>query len=500
MEGIATAVPVADAVIGHAATTLRRTPARVAPAIDVRRRHILLTAAAVALDALCVGAAYALADVLNRSRLPESVPALPDGPWGYATAALWLPVLAFYGLYDRSRLGAPSEEARRLFHAVAVSVGLVMAASFAFEIEIARGWIAAVWLAGLLTMAAGRLAQRHLVGALQARGVLGTAVLIVGTNSEARGIARSLIRQRALGHCPVAFAATEPSPFQTVDGLPVLAGSLDELPAAVASSGASSVIVAGTAIDASELSGVYRSLQPLDIDIRVSAALPEVAASRVVVEPLDGVAVLLVRRPQLSHAQAQLKRVVDVVGSIALLAITAPLLVAIALAVRVSSGRSVIFRQVRVGEGGRPFVIHKFRTMVPDAEIRLDEVVQLNEADGLLFKVADDPRVTRVGKILRRWGLDELPQLWDVLRGGMSLVGPRPPLPHEAARYDEWVKGRLKVKPGITGLWQVNGRHELSFADYVRYDLFYVENWSLALDLYCIARTIPALVGRRGAY
>jgi lipopolysaccharide/colanic/teichoic acid biosynthesis glycosyltransferase len=158
----------------------------------------------------------------------------------------------------------------------------------------------------------------------------------------------------------------------------------------------------------------------------------------------------------------------------------------------------VLFRQRRVGRGGREFTIHKFRSMVPDAERRLAGLAERNEADGLLFKLSRDPRVTRVGRVLRAWSLDELPQLLDVLRGDMSLVGPRPPLPAEAARYDAWLRDRLRVKPGVTGLWQVSGRHRLCFEDYVRYDLFYVENWSLAMDLFILLKTIPTVLRPSG--
>jgi lipopolysaccharide/colanic/teichoic acid biosynthesis glycosyltransferase len=167
--------------------------------------------------------------------------------------------------------------------------------------------------------------------------------------------------------------------------------------------------------------------------------------------------------------------------------------------VRLSGPGPILFRQRRVGQDGREFTLHKFRSMVRDAEQRLGSLSASNESDGLLFKMRDDPRITRVGKVLRNWSLDELPQLLDVLRGDMSIVGPRPPLPAEVANYDRWLRNRLRVKPGITGLWQVSGRHSLSFEDYVRYDLFYVENWSLALDLFISLRTIPAVLGRSGA-
>jgi lipopolysaccharide/colanic/teichoic acid biosynthesis glycosyltransferase len=175
-------------------------------------------------------------------------------------------------------------------------------------------------------------------------------------------------------------------------------------------------------------------------------------------------------------------------------------LLAVAIAVKVSSPGPVMFRQERVGRHGRPFVMHKFRSMYVDAEARLAQLQHLNDRDGVLFKMRDDPRVTPVGRFIRRYSLDELPQLFDVLLGTMSMVGPRPPLPREVARYHEDVRRRLLVKPGLTGLWQVSGRSDLSWEESVRLDLSYVENWFLGLDLSIIARTVRAVLARSGAY
>ncbi|MBV9284791.1 MAG: sugar transferase, partial [Acidimicrobiia bacterium] len=178
----------------------------------------------------------------------------------------------------------------------------------------------------------------------------------------------------------------------------------------------------------------------------------------------------------------------------------APVMGVLALAVRLTSPGPAFFRQDRVGKDGKHFRMYKIRSMVADAEDQLEELERTNGADGVLFKMRQDPRVTRLGGVLRRWGLDELPQLINVMKGDMSLVGPRPALPRETVKYTDRVRARLRVKPGLTGLWQVNGRHELPFADYIRYDLFYVENWSLGLDLYVIGKTVPALLARRGSY
>ena len=359
--------------------------------------------------------------------------------------------------------------------------------------------MALLFVSTLAATGTTRLAVRRVTRFLQARNLVGERVLVVGTNDEARALARTLARKQWLGYAPVGFAETSAGTVtDVVDSLPVT-GSVDDIAEAVLKADATSVIIAGTALAPGELAPLCARLQSLEVDVRVSAGLGQVAASRIRIEPLDGVAVLSVKRNQLTRGQSVVKRTVDIVGSASLLLATAPILAVLALLVRITSRGPAVFRQTRVGEAGKPFTIFKLRTMRTDAEALLGDLRDQNEADGVLFKMRHDPRITPLGRILRPLGLDELPQLWNVLRGEMSLVGPRPPLPSETQRYDQWVAGRLKVKPGITGLWQVNGRHELSFADYVRYDLFYVENWSLTLDLYVIAKTLPALLSRRGA-
>jgi exopolysaccharide biosynthesis polyprenyl glycosylphosphotransferase len=371
-------------------------------------------------------------------------------------------------------------------------------AIYVLHLDVPRSWLARLCVSAVACVAIARAAARKATHVLQAGGAVVERAVVIGTNEEARLIARTLLRQNWMGIRPVAFVATAGGSFDTVDELPV-AGSVDDVVEVVRRSGADRAILASTALPAGELARLTALLHGADVDLQISAGLPQVAASRVTVEALDGLPMLNVRRNQLSHRQAIVKRAIDILASSLLLALGAPLLAVLAVIVRATSTGPSLFRQTRVGEGGRTFTIFKFRTMVVDAEARKAELLAANEADGVLFKMQNDPRITRVGGTLRKLGLDELPQLINVLRGEMSLVGPRPPLPDETARYDEWVAGRLKVKPGITGLWQVNGRHELSFADYIRYDLFYVENWSVSLDLYVIARTLPALLARRGA-
>jgi exopolysaccharide biosynthesis polyprenyl glycosylphosphotransferase len=197
--------------------------------------------------------------------------------------------------------------------------------------------------------------------------------------------------------------------------------------------------------------------------------------------------------------RAWAKRTFDLIGAGTLLVLTLPIQCIVAIAVKLDSKGPVLFRQVRVGRDSEPFSVLKIRTMVVDAEARLAELRELNEADGPLFKMTDDPRITRVGRFLRVTSLDELPQLWNVMRGDMSLVGPRPALPHETEEWDALLTQRLRVKPGITGMWQVSGRSDTTFEDYTRLDLYYVDNWSLATDLAILAKTVPVVLLRKGA-
>jgi exopolysaccharide biosynthesis polyprenyl glycosylphosphotransferase len=453
------------------------------------RSRAAVVLATILADVIAVTAGYAVAGYAIGGRVLAV---------SLITVPVWIGCFSAYGLYDQRRLVAPSEEAGRLFHGVTVATIATVMAAFLLKVTVTRRSVAIVWLSCLLTVGLIRLARRKVIHLLHIRGYLGTRVLIVGSNDEGRSIGRTLLRQRWTGYRPLGFVQTGLGREDVgADPIPVV-GSLPDLPGIVRSHNAEAVILASTALDPGQLSDLCAGLDALGVETRISAGLPQVAASRVNIEPLDGVAMLSVRPNQLSAQQSAVKRVVDVAASLLLLVLLAPVMAVIALVVRLTSTGPIIFRQIRVGEGGTPFVIYKFRTMVADAELLRSGILDLNEADGPLFKVSRDPRVTGIGRFLRRFGLDELPQLYNVIRGEMSLVGPRPPLRGETERYDEWVRGRLRVKPGMTGLWQVSGGHELAFDDYVRYDLFYIANWSLALDLYILVRTVPALFRRRG--
>jgi exopolysaccharide biosynthesis polyprenyl glycosylphosphotransferase len=253
-------------------------------------------------------------------------------------------------------------------------------------------------------------------------------------------------------------------------------------------------------MDGVKLRRLAWELEKTGTDLCVAPALLDVAGPRTTVRPTAGLTLLHVDHPQLSGPRQVLKDLIDrCVAAVALLLLS-PLMLAIAVSIRLSDRGPALFRQTRVGKDGATFSMYKFRTMVVDAEQRLAGLRELNEFDGVLFKMRRDPRITKIGARLRKWSLDELPQLFNVLLGDMSLVGPRPPLPDEAARYADHVRRRLVVKPGLTGLWQVSGRSDLSWDESVRLDLRYVENWSLALDLQILWKTIAVALRGSGAY
>ncbi len=422
----------------------------------------------------------------------------PFRPVVFATVAIWPVVFAIYGLYDLRRPTHATAELRRLVNAAVMSVLLVVLITFETETDPRRELIPALLVICLVTVITGRLVTRRMTHTLNAHAITSQVTLIAGTNDEARALARTLQRRPWMGYRVCGFVEVSRSGLEVMDGIPVL-GTVEDIAPISAAHGVRAVIIAGSAAGGATLQLIDSALSA-DVNVRVSPGLPNLGAARVILEPIDGMALFSLRRHRFSRRQRVQKRCLDLFVTSIALVVSAPLMLGIAMLVRMSSPGPVLFRQRRVGAQERGFTIFKFRTMVVNADAQRDGLAAHNEADGLLFKMRRDPRVTKVGRLLRRTSLDELPQLFNVLRGEMSLVGPRPALPEEATRYAESQRARLRVKPGLTGLWQVNGRHDLAFEDYVRYDLFYVENWSLTMDLYILAKTIPALITARGSY
>jgi len=284
-------------------------------------------------------------------------------------------------------------------------------------------------------------------------------------------------------------------------GVPLL-GQLDDVATAVRRSGADTVAVTSSAeLDPTRLRRLAWELEGTATDLVVAPGLMEVAGPRLHIRPVTGLPLLHVEEPEFAGVRRLIKAAADRTVVAAALVLMAPVFLVIAAGVRLTSPGPVIFRQTRIGKNGREFTMLKFRSMYVDAEARRAELDSLNErSEGLLFKMKDDPRITRFGKVLRTFSLDELPQLANVLSGHMSLVGPRPPLPSEVALYDDDVRRRLLVKPGLTGLWQISGRSDLTWDESVRLDLRYVENWSLSLDLLILYKTAFVVARSAGAY
>jgi exopolysaccharide biosynthesis polyprenyl glycosylphosphotransferase len=337
-------------------------------------------------------------------------------------------------------------------------------------------------------------------------GTLAYRTLIVGANEEAMH-ALEAFRSPTLGFRPIGIVGKGSSIGQEVNGsdeelIQISAeavGDVDSLRRVIRELGVDCVFVASTAVTPEDMAQITKASRLEGIEARLSVNLPHILPTRLTLQPLDHLTVISLKSAHLSGGQAAAKRAVDILGALVGLLIMSIPLVAVALAIKTTSDGPILFRQVRVGKKGRPFTLLKFRTMITGAEGMLIDLRDRNEADGPLFKIREDPRVTSVGRWLRRWSLDEWPQLVNVLRGDMSLVGPRPPLPDEVGLYEDWQHGRLEVAPGITGLWQVEGRIELPFQEAVRRDIFYIENWSLSYDLFILAKTIPAILSRRGA-
>ncbi len=282
--------------------------------------------------------------------------------------------------------------------------------------------------------------------------------------------------------------------------MPVV-GDLEDTASVVRNLNAGTVAVLSCPeMDGVKLRTLAWELEKTGTDLCVAPALLDVAGPRTTVRPTAGLTLLHVDHPQLSGPRQVVKDLFDRCAAAFGLAVLSPLLLVIALIIRLSDNGPALFTQTRVGKGGETFKIYKFRTMVVDAEALLCEIREKNEFDGVLFKIRRDPRITAIGARLRKSSLDELPQLINVLRGEMSLVGPRPALPEEAAEYADHVRRRLVVKPGLTGMWQVNGRSELSWEETVRLDLRYVENWSFALDMQILWKTISVMLHGSGAY
>ncbi|MEV0395974.1 sugar transferase [Polymorphospora rubra] len=423
---------------------------------------------------------------------------------GPALVLVWLISLKLLHCYDDRVLGYGADEYRRVTSASLRLAATIAIAGYIADVGVARGFLAFAFALGIAGLLVARFAARKRLHRARSRGGgWSRQVLVVGDTAHVLELVHTLRREpyagyQVVGACiPDALLAPVP---QRLGDVPVV-GSFRGIPDAAAATGADTVAVTASGeLTATRLRRLGWQLEGTGIDLVLAPALTDVAGPRIHTRPVAGLPLIHVEAPEFRGARKFVKGLVDRSFSLIALTLALPVLAVIALAIKLDSRGPVIFKQVRVGQGGKEFGVYKFRTMVVNADALLAQLAASNETDGLMFKMRDDPRVTRTGRFLRKWSLDELPQLANVLFGHMSLVGPRPPLPSEVARYDGDVARRLLVKPGMTGLWQVSGRSDLTWEDGIRLDLYYVENWSLAADLAILWKTFGAVVNSRGAY
>lgn len=413
------------------------------------------------------------------------------------TVPLWIAVMAANKLYAARFITRSLEEFRRIFRSTLMGAVGLGAVAFMLKIEPGRAWVFLVFVFATLYLCVERAIVRKAFSRLRSRGLLMRPVIVVGGNLEGLELCHMLAEDPSLGYEVRGFVDDEGPAISTRHAH---RGTLEETQAAVKATGSTGVIIAATAMDLGTSNRLIRELTEQGIHVELSSTLRDIAAHRLTVRPLGRYPVVYVEPVQREGWRSVAKRALDIfLASVGLL-VASPVLLLAAIAIKLDSKGPVLFKQERVGRHGTRFKVLKLRSMVVNAEELLIDLTDKNEADGPLFKMKHDPRVTKVGAILRKFSIDEIPQLWNVLRGEMSMVGPRPALPDEVPHWGEELHNRLRVKPGITGMWQVSGRSESTFAEYERLDLYYVDNWSLATDLAIVFKTIPAVVLRKGAY
>ena len=472
---------------------------------------------------ICVSLAAAAAGALTRIEEGEVGLYLAFAP---VVVIAWLALLAGSDAYGRRRLTIGADQLRSVGRAATLGVALVAVLAYGSQLAPARGYLVAVVGVLVVGSAAIRLGARIWLRGRRSQGRLMQRAVVVGRADSVAALIASLRDDAHQGLLPVAACASPvessvvaTSPAQdaaavrgagtvgdvidigdVIDGVQVM-GRPDSVLEAVAVCDAEVVVVAAHP----DLSGpVLRrltwALEERGIELLVSPGLLDVAGPRLSIRPSTQLSLLHVERPAGTRIHDLAKSVLDRIAAALLLLLLAPVLITVAIAIRLDDGGPILFRQRRVGVRGEPFSMYKFRTMVPDAEARLEALLASSQCDGVLFKMARDPRITRVGSFMRRYSLDELPQLINVLFGDMSLVGPRPPLPREVDQYEPDALRRLRVRPGMTGLWQVSGRSDLTWEQSLRLDLHYVDNWSPLGDLHILCRTVSAVCRGSGAY
>jgi exopolysaccharide biosynthesis polyprenyl glycosylphosphotransferase len=485
----------------------------------------LITVAVASIDAVLSGAALVLAFIWR-----EGEPVLSSTAWAwsqefvpyagifYFAIVIRIAMLAYHRVYRFGGAFSYANEAIKVFKAVAVGSLLIVSWAFLFrggfafrEFSYSRGIFVLDFVLALVLLLGFHLIIRTAQAAVRRKDINLLPTLIVGTNAEAIQTIAELKERPDLGYRVVGVVAGGSATDAGFSAAPI-AGELDELPELIRRLGIQEVIITETSIDSSHLFEVMMQVgRKRRVEFRFAPSLFNLLPQKTSVEQIGVLPMVRLFREPLSDIQRFVKRMSDIAISTFAILITSPVLIAIALIVKLGSKGPILFKQERVGMDGRIFLCYKFRTMYADSDESvhresfkknidgIDEANVGDHAEPVYGKVKDDLRITASGRWLRRSSLDELPQLFNVLKGDMSIVGPRPPIPYEVEHYEIWHRKRLDMKPGITGLWQVSGRNRLKFDEMVRIDIFYIENWSLWLDLKIILLTLPAVFRGDGA-
>jgi len=413
----------------------------------------------------------------------------------------WLALLAVYGSRRYRVVGTGAREYKAVFQAGGTVLVALALLSFLLDSTLSRGYVFLVAISGTLAVLLSRMLWRLWLTTRRAVGLYSQRVVIVGSTATASLLAGDLGRNSQAGYWIVGACVADGEEGDTLKGtnVPVF-GDMSSVPAAIAATGADTVLIAGGhRMSPAEVRNLSWSLEPGRQHLIVAPSLTDVAGPRIHARPVAGLPLIHVETPRYEGVDRYLKRGFDILGSLLLMIFLSPILIPVAIMVAMTPG-GVFFSHERIGKDGKPFRMLKFRSMVANADAQLAKLLEAQGAsDKPLFKVDNDPRITPVGRFIRKYSIDEIPQLINVLRGEMSLVGPRPQVAKEVALYDHAAARRLYVQPGMTGLWQVSGRSNLGWEESVRLDLYYVENWSLATDLGILWRTFRAVVASDGA-
>lgn len=481
----------------------------------LKEQSRLLAALTFVTDLSLVALAFVLAHATRASLLPLVSRELFPGPFYSLSTylpllplvlAVWTLILLRSDSYRSHRTIPLLEEAREILQNSILAVMALALIIYGFRLEnwllgpdeISRSFMLLVGVFACVLLLAERLALRTLSRYVRASGYNYRTVLIVGINEEALSLADTIRNHRYWGLRIVGFVAhpSDRTPLPT--GFPLL-GNIEQLPEIVNRTVVDDVLFCVGRRELDTLEDLILGLHEQGIRTRFALELFPHARAKTRLEDLDGVPILTISTAPERLLPLIFKRVMDIGLSLTLMFLSLPIMVGIGLLIKLTEGGRVFYRQTRCGLNGRRFTMYKFRTMVEDADLRRDELMHLNEMSGPVFKLSVDPRVTLIGRILRRFSLDELPQFWNVLRGDMSLVGPRPPIPEEVDQYQRWQRRRLSMKPGLTCLWQISGRNQVDFDRWMQLDLEYIDSWSPWLDLKILAKTVPAVLSGRGA-